>query len=339
MNQPNLEGAATMPYRHLSQYERYVIFFLNMMDMSNAEIGRRLLRSRSTISRELRRNRNLADQYLYDYAHRTMLQRRRQRIPRVTGNAKLMQYVTRRIISGWSPEQIAGRLNVSPPSELRGMSITHTTIYRWIWADVGRAERLKTYLRVAHKPRRKPYGKPSKRGQIPNRVSIDERPEIVNKRTRIGDWEADTVVGSGRSGCVMTCVDRTSRYLVARKLDRATADATSNALYDSMRRMPAARRRTVTVDNGREFARHEKLAKRLGVDVYFAHPYSSWERGTNENTNGLLRQYLPKKSSFEMLTNRELAKYTWQLNNRPRKCLNYKTPAEVFHNRLVALQM
>jgi IS30 family transposase len=239
-----------------------------------------------------------------------------------TGDRALMAYVESQLHRHWSPEQIAGRLRAVPPRGLTGVRISHTTIYRWIWSDLERAAQLKGFLRIACRPRRKPYGKPSKRGQIPGRVSIDDRPAVVELRDRIGDWEGDTVVGKGRSGYVMTNVERASRYTVARKLEAATAEAMERALYAAMRRLPAAKRRTQTFDNGREFARHKSIASRLGVAVYFAHPYSSWERGTNENTNGLLRQYLPKKTDFSTLTDWQLASYVWQLNNRPRKCLN-----------------
>ena len=209
----------------------------------------------------------------------------------------------------------------------------------WIWSCPQRSRRLRPFLRVAWKKRRKPYGKPSKRGQIPNRVGIEERPDIVAERSRLGDWEGDTVVGKGRSGYVVTNVDRASRYTVARKLERPTAEAVTAALHEAMHRLPADRRRTQTFDNGREFAGHEKIARLLKLKVYFAHPYSSWERGTNENTNGLLRQYLPKSMSLSQLTDWQLESTIRELNNRPRKCLNYRTPAEVFWERPVALAM
>jgi len=147
------------------------------------------------------------------------------------------------------------------------------------------------------------------------------------------------MVGKGRSGYVATCVDRASRYLVARKLPDCSAAAVNGALHNRMRRLPADRRQTLTVDNGREFARHKRLSKLLRLSVYFAHPYSAWERGTSENTNGLLRQYLPKTTAFSQLTEWQLESYVRTLNNRPRKCLNYRTPAEVFWRRPVALTM
>ena len=329
-----------MPYKHLNDHERNVICHLNSFGLSKAEIARRLNRSTSTISREIKRNLNAMGQYFYDLAERLTRQRRLAAASRPrTDDAALMAHVEAKIKSEWAPEQIAGRLRSDPPKKLQGKTISHATIYRWIWSDPQRAESLKKYLRVGYKKRRKVYGKPSKRGQIPNRVSIEERPEIVEERSRIGDWEGDTVVGKGRTGYVMTNVDRLSLYLVARKVQRATGQAVADAIYQTMRRMPPDKRKTQTFDNGREFSKHETIARLLEMDVFFAHPYSSWERGTNENTNGLLRQYLPKSRDFGTLTDAELARYVWKLNNRPRKCLNYKTPAEVFHQRSVALRV
>jgi len=313
---------------------------MKLLGANKAQIARCLGRSPCTIGREMRRNAESDGRYFADSAQAFANARRRAhlRCPR-TGYAALMAHVDAKLQVRWSPQQIAGRLKVAPPGHLAGVTISHATIYRWIWACRERACRLRPYLRVAHKKRRKPYGKPSKRGQIPNRVSIDERPEIVEERSRLGDWEGDTIVGKARSGWVLTNVDRASRYTLARKVDHATAEAVSDALHDAMRRLPADRRRTQTFDNGREFAGHEAIAALLGVDVYFAHPYSSWERGANENTNGLLRQYLPKGSDFAQLTNWQLESTIRQLNDRPRKCLNYRTPAEVFWRRSVALTM
>jgi len=329
-----------MSYHHLTEPERSVIFYLQMDHRSQAEIGRAIGRHPGTIGRELRRNKGIVGRYLPDHAQRMAVGRRRkQRRRPCTGDAALMAHVEAKLQARWSPQQIAGRLAVAPPKHLPGRSISHATIYRWVWACGERSQRLRPYLRVAYKKRRKPYGKPSKRGQIPNRVSIDERPEIVDGRSRLGDWEGDTVVGNGRSGYVVTNVDRASRYTVARKVERATSASVAAALHDAMRRLPGDRRQTQTFDNGREFAGHEKIARLLRMDVYFAHPYSSWERGTNENTNGLLRQYLPKSQPFTQLTGWQLESYIRQLNNRPRKCLNYLTPAEVFWRRNVALVM
>ena len=329
-----------MSYEHLTRTERDVIHRMKLERRKNAEIAAVLGRHVSTIGRELRRNAESDGRYSPGSAQAFTNARKRGRIHRPrTGDAALMGHVEGKIRDRWSPEQIAGRLRVRAPKHLAGVTISHATIYRWIWACRERSERLRPYLRVAKKKRRKPYGKPSRRGQIPNRVSIDERPEVVAARQRLGDWEGDTVVGKGRSGYVATCVDRASRYLVARKQRGCSAKETTASLHDAMRRLPRQRRRTLTVDNGREFSFHERIARLLGLDVYFAHPYSSWERGTNENTNGLLRQYLPKTQSFTQLTAWQLESTVRQLNNRPRKCLNYRTPAEVFWQRTIALRM
>ena len=329
-----------MSYVHLTEKERYFIYHMRMFGWSSAKIGRKIGRHRSTVSREIGRNSTSWGFYLDDHAqHKSKMRRRAARRRPCTGNASLMAHVEAKLQACWSPEQIAGRLKTAPPKSLAGKTISHATIYRWIWACPQRSQRLRCHLRVAWKKRRKVYGKPSKRGQIPNRVSIEERPAVVDSRDRLGDWEGDTVVGKGHGGYVLTNVDRASRYLVTRKLERSTSQGVADALYDAMRRLPKSKRLTQTFDNGREFARHETIAKRLSLNVYFAHAYSSWERGTNENTNGLLRQYVPKSRDFATLTNAELASYTWQLNNRPRKCLNYRTPTEVFHQRFVALQV
>jgi IS30 family transposase len=329
-----------MSYTHLTAQERYFIYHMRMAGWSYARIGGTIGRHRGTIRREVQRNTSGGGPYLDDVAQRKACERRRKATDRPrTGEAALMAHVEAKLQARWSPEQIAGRLGVQPPTALAGKTISHATIYRWIWSCPRRAQRLRAFLRVAYRKRRKPYGKPSSRGQIPNRVSIDQRPRVVEDRTRLGDWEGDTIVGKGRGGYVVTDVDRTSRYLVARKLEKATAASVTGALYEAMRRLPADRRRTQTFDNGREFAAHERIARLLSLDVYFAHPYSSWERGTNENTNGLLRQYLPKTSDLTELTDWRLESMIRQLNNRPRKCLNYRTPAEVFWRRSVALRM
>ena len=323
-----------MSYTHLTQKQRYFIYHMRMAGWSAARIGLAIGRHRSTVSRELQRNASCWGHYLDDQAQRQADARRRasRRRP-CTGDEALMAHVEAKLKAKWSPQQIAGRLGVAPPKALAGRSISPTTIYRWIWACPERTKRLREHLRVAWKKRRKPYGKPSHRGQMPNRVSIDDRPAVVAERSRLGDWEGDLIVGKGRSGYVVTNVDRRSRYTVARKGDQATAQAVTAALHDAMHRLPAGLRRTQTFDNGREFAGHEEIARRLGMAVYFAHPYSSWERGTNENTNGLLRQYLPKEMDFSQLTDWQVESILRPLNDRPRKCLNYRTPAEVQWDR------
>jgi IS30 family transposase len=242
-----------------------------------------------------------------------------------------MAYVGRRLTDRWSPEQIAGRLAAHAPADLEGHSISHTTIYRWIWSDPQRVRQFRPFLRIARKPRRKPYGKPSRQGQILGKRSIDERPAAANDRTRLGDWEGDTVVGKGRRGYLLTCVDRASRYLIARKVHACAAEPVARQLQQTIRTLPDEKRRSLTLDNGREFARPIELEQKLDLPIYFAHPYHSWERGTNENTNGLLRQYLPKGTDLSQVTPAQLRSHVHALNCRPRKCLGFQCPAEVFH--------
>jgi IS30 family transposase len=314
--------------------ERNVIYRMQWQDYSNAEIARCLGRHRSTIGRECKRNRSYVGSYNPSTAQALANSRRRVHLRQLkTGHRHLMSYVADRLQAGWSPEQIAGRLSHHAPAALEGLSISHTTIYRWIWSDQQRSDQFRPFLRIARKPRRKPYGKPSRRGQILGKRSIDERPKEANERRRLGDWEGDTVVGKGRKGYLLTCVDRASRYLIARKVKTCAAEPVAERLQQTIRRLPASKRHTLTLDNGREFARPADLERRLSVKIFFAHPYRAWERGTNENTNGLLRQYLPKGSNLSLLSSVQLRSYVFALNHRPRKCLDYQSPFEVFHNK------
>lgn len=323
-----------MSYTHLTMDQRNVIYRMLWQGYSQAEIARCLGCHRSTISRELKRNTTLDGRYDPGNAQTLAHSRRRAHLRRPkTGCRSLMSYVANRLLDCWSPEQIAGRLDAWAPELRREKAISHTTIYRWIWGDPQRAQQFRPFLRIARKPRRKPYGKPSWQGQILGKRSIEDRPQEANERQRLGDWEGDTVVGKGRKGFLLTCVDRASRYLVARKVEACASAPVARQLQRSLRHLPADKRHSLTLDNGREFARPAELERQLAMPVYFAHPYHSWERGTNENTNGLLRQYLPKGTDLAAVTARELAGYTRQLNHRPRKCLGYRTPFEVFHDK------
>ena len=329
-----------MSYPHLTFSERNVIWAFHLQGHGPSDIARVLGRSRSTIYRELKRNRDYDGSYSPATAQAMTHARRRARVVRPkTDKAPLMLYVAERLERRWSPEQICGRLReVDFPDDPR-MHLSPVTIYRWVWSHPDRTRRFRPCLRHASKKRRKPYGKPSRRGQIPDRVSIEERPSIVDERARVGDWEADTVEGARHASYVVTCVERRSRYLLARKMPDKRAATLNAALGRALARVPTHQRHTLTVDNGKEFAGFKRLQARHGIDVYFAHPYSAWERGLNENTNGLLRQYLPKKTDLRSVTARQLAQHVRSLNNRPRKCLAYRTPAEVLRSPPVALTM
>jgi IS30 family transposase len=312
--------------------ERNVIYRMRFQGYSDAEIARCLGRHRSTVGRECQRNADLEGRYYAGTAQTWAQCRRRAHLRRPkTGHRRLMAYVGAHLAERWSPEQIAGRLSARPPADLEGLSLSHTTIYRWIWADPERTRQFRPFLRIARKPRRKPYGKPSRQGQILGKRSMDQRPAEANERTRLGDGEGDTVVGKGRQGFLVTCVDRASRYLIARKVHACATEPVAQQLQQTIRRLPAEKRRSLTLDNGREFARPVELEKNLDLPVYFAHPYHSWERGTNENTNGLLRQYLPKGTDLTQVTPQQLRSHVCELNHRPRKCLDFQSPFEVFH--------
>ncbi len=305
-----------MSYHHLTMDERNVIYRVQFQGYSNAEIARCL-------------GRHWPGQAQTHANHRRRAHLRRPK----TGQRHLMAYVEDRLRHDWSPEQIAGRLQAQAPAGLEGHRISPTTIYRWIWSDPQRAQALRPFLRIARKPRRKPYGKPSRQGQIAGRRSIEERPAEANERTRLGDWEGDTLVGKGRRGFLLTCVDRASRHTIARKVEACATEPVAQRLQHALRRLPAQKRRSLTLDNGREFARPIELEETLGLPIYFAHPYHSWERGTNENTNGLLRQYLPKGADLTQVTPQRLRGHVHALNHRPHKCLGFRTPFEAFHVR------
>lgn len=321
-----------MPYVQLTSEERYVIYHLKLFKLSLREIARRLGRHHSTISRELKRNGPVVPTWVYWYegAHQQALHRRRQpRHYRRRCHAPLVEYVEQSLRAERSPDVIAARLKMEHPDDDR-MRVSIETVYRWVYRDAVTGGTLFNCLCRSHKKRRRQRRYGSGRGLIPGRVSIDVRPELVATRQRFGDWEGDTVEGAKGSGHITTHVERKSRYLVAAKLVNKTATATADAVSNAFRRVPRGLRHTLTLDNGKEFARFREIEKNTGLAVYFADPYSAWQRGTNENTNGLLRRYFPKGSDFRNVTDESLASVVKKLNHRPRKCLGYRTPHEVF---------
>ena len=211
-------------------------------------------------------------------------------------------------------------------------TVSHEAIYQHIYADKRAGGTLHRALRC-QKVRRKRYGGRERRGTIPNQVSIDLRPAVVAERGRFGDWEGDLVIGAGQKQALVTLNERTSRYTLIAHVPKKTAQAVADAMI-SMLTPFAACVHTLTTDNGKEFAQHERIAKQLGADFFFAHPYASWERGANENMNGLIRQFFPKKMAFESITLGDIELAMHRLNHRPRKCLGFKTPHEVFMKQL-----
>lgn len=204
------------------------------------------------------------------------------------------------------------------------------TIYRWVYRDATEGGQLFRCLCRGHKRRRKQHRYGSGRGLIPGRVSIHERPGLVASRLRFGDWEGDTLEGAKGTGHITTHVERKSRYLIAARLDNKTARATADAVSHIFKRIPRHCRHTLTLDNGKEFSRFGKIEKQTGLSIYFADPYCAWQRGTNENTNGLVRRYFPKGSDFSKISEKVLADIVRKINHRPRKCLGYRSPHEVF---------
>lgn len=319
-----------MEYGHLTIEEREVILKMRAQAASMREIGERLGRSKGTISRELSRNVCSAKEYQPHLAQRRYEKRRREsKVPyRLEGDGWLRAYVQRQLQNYWSPEQISGRVRKE-----WGIDISPVTIYSWVYRNRDEGGTFSRYLRQSHRRRRKRRGSPERRGQIPDRRLIDERPRVADERKRIGDWEGDTVEGSKGSGFLVTQVDRKSRYTEAVKVKDKSADTVTRATLRRMKKLPPEKVRTMTFDNGKEFAGFKELERGLEMRSYFAHPYHSWERGTNENTNGLLRQFFPKGMDFRTVHQREVDMALDLLNNRPRKCLSYRTPTEVFWSK------
>jgi IS30 family transposase len=314
-------------YKHLTEEERYQIDDLRREGFNQKQIAKKIKRSPSTLSRELRRNEGERGWRPKQAQHKSVdrLAARGSNNARKISEA-IWQYAEKHLTEDqWSPQQIAGR------AKLEGLeTISHETIYQRILEDKNESGNLYTHLRCKKK-RKKRYGSArSIRGAIPNRVDIDQRPAIVDSRKRTGDWEGDTIIGSHDGGAVIaSMVERKSRFTVLAKSKNKTSKEVTESINQHM--LPIADLvHTITLDNGKEFSFHEMLAAMLDAKIYFAKPYHSWERGLNENTNGLVRQYFQKKIPFDSITNHELQRVVKKLNNRPRKCLGYKTPFEVF---------
>ncbi|MBK8455178.1 MAG: IS30 family transposase [Thiofilum sp.] len=313
-----------MAYTHLTAEERHYIETRHKMKESMATIALTLGRSPSTISRELTRNRGQRG-YRHKQAHAKAQQRHANKPKAVKLTPELAVSMGTLLEQQWSPEQISGRLKAEGKA-----TICHETIYQYVLRDKRANGKLYLNLRRHTKKYRQRYG--SKTGSvqgIPNRVDIEERPEVVNQRERLGDWEADTMIGKGHQGALVTLDERKSKLRLAIPVTNKTAEAVTSSiitLLDSFKDWV----HTLTFDNGKEFAKHEQVAQALGCKTYFAKPYHSWERGQNENANGLLRQYFPKAMGLLDVTIRQVLEAVHKLNNRPRKCLGFKTPYKVF---------
>lgn len=327
-----------MPYQHFSSDERDALQVCIDKELKMDIIARILKKHISSLYREIARN-SQKGFYLSRYAETVSKNRRIYSKPcPKRGNIALMQDIEARIREDHSPEQVAGRLKIEHPDS-PALQVSYETIYQHLYSKIhGGAEDLRSHLRQGRIKRHKRASRKGKRGVIPNRHFIDERPEIVEEKTRIGDWEGDTVEGAKKKGYVGTFVDRTTKYLIAFPLKNKTAPELRRNAFKAFSAIPKEYRKTITVDNGKEFSEHERLAKALDAQIFFAHPYHSWERGLNEHTNGLLRQYLPKNMRLDYLTQKQLAIYVEKINNRPRKSLGFRTPRELFLHVPFALQ-
>ncbi len=323
-------------YVQLGQDERERIYRFHRKGMSITYIGELIGRDKSTISRELRRNMNQKlGEYLPDTAMRKAERRREcgRKRTYLKKDAELREYVLGRLKAGWSPEQISGRMEIET-----GKYLNIESIYQYVYSLEGRRENLRQYLRLSHRIRRKRHGRKNHVGKIPNRVDISLRPSSVEGRGEFGHWEGDSVVYSRQKECLSTQAERKTRYLILLRPEDRSADARTRIINDRFRCLPSFARQSMTFDNGLEFAGHEEMTGTLRMAVYFAKPYSSWQRGTNENTNGLLRWYLPRGTDLDTLPSGTIEWVEEQLNNRPRKCLGFQTPAEAFARELMALK-
>lgn len=314
-----------MKYKQLTLKERYHISTLLKKGWKQKEIAESIGVHPSTICREIRRNKDMITQeYSYDFAHSAASKRQRSKIKYTVFTAKIKTYIKTKLKEDWSPEQIAGRMKMDT-----GLRICHETIYRYIYYNKSRGGRLYTYLRHKNKRYHSRSNSYQRRGIIIDRISIDKRPKIVEKKKRIGDFEIDTVIGRHHIGALVTVVDRKSKFTLIRKVGSKRAEEVTTALLELLLPLKSVTR-TITSDNGKEFAYHKEVSDALDTGFYFAHPYSSWERGLNEHTNGLIRQYLPKKTDFTQVSKEEIITIQDKLNHRPRKVLGYRTPYEVF---------
>lgn len=327
-------------YKHLTPSEREKIFLLHSQKKSISFIATEIHRNKSTISRELRRNR-INDEYSPSKAQDAYCSRRKACHPQhKLSDPDMYRYVQDKFIHhSWSPEQISGRLKLEDAS----MQISANTIYRGIYAGMFDTDDIKAVYgsrgavkKLRHRgKRRHTKGFVETRGKIPISNDIADRPEAAENRSRIGDWEGDTVLGKDGKSCLVTLVDRSSRYLLSSKAAYKKADEVRDTMIGCLKDEPCC---SITPDRGKEFAKHADVSAALDdVKFYFPLPHHPWQRGTNENTNGLLREYFPKGTDFDTISEAYVQSKVAELNMRPRKCLGFKTPYEVYHSETLHL--
>jgi transposase, IS30 family len=324
-------------YRHLSVRQRERLAKMYHEGHSLAEMAKALRRNKSTISRELGRN-GSPKLCLYSPCRAQVRSDERRskasRRPRIN-DERIRSYIRQKLTLGWSPEIIAGRLPLEHPR----LQISHETIYQYLYdRRTKNRKELVELLRRAHRRRKlKGIGRKVRKTKIPNRIPIEARPKAVDSRRYYGHWEGDTMESQKSPPVLNSLTERKSRLLLLTKLERKAAGETKRAIVGRLVVLPSALRKTITLDNGTENTLHEEITMEIGAKCYFARPYASWQRGSNEQTNGMVRWYLPKGTDFRNITEEEIAAVESRINNRPRKCLKFKTPLEVF-TRVVALR-
>ena len=317
-----------MKYKQLNLEKRYQISALIKAGFNQKSIAIELGVHPSTISREFRRNSDAYRGYNAEFAQVQSVKVERKKKKRFSLSKAVEKYIRAKLKQDWSPEQISGRMKLDT-----GIYVVHETIYRYIYTNKLNGGKLYTYLRHRNKKYHHRSNEYKARGTIIERVMIDKRPKIVEKKNRIGDLEIDTVVGKDHKGFLVTVVDRKSKFVIIKNVPTKEASVVTDALIEMIYPIKNITH-TITSDNGKEFAYHKQVSAALDTDFYFANPYHSWERGLNEHTNGLIRQYLPKKSEFLKVSKDEINMIQNRLNHRPRKVLNYKTPYEVFFSEM-----
>jgi IS30 family transposase len=319
-----------MKYKQLTLKERYHISTLLQRGYTQKEIAEHIGVHPSTISREIRRNWDgCTNRYEYTTAHFNTKQRHQCKPKYTVINQRVEKYIRIKLKEGWSPEQIAGRM------QYEGIgSISHETIYQFVYRNKAKGGRLYKHLRHKHRKYHKRGNSYKQRGIILDRVMIEQRPKIVEKKKRIGDLEIDTVIGKDHRGALVTAVDRKSKFTLIKQVPSKHARIVTHALIEMLEPIKPIIK-TITSDNGKEFAYHKEVSEILDTDFYFANPYHSWERGLNEHTNGLIRQYLPKKTDLTQVCKEEVITIQESLNHRPRKVLGFRTPYEVFFEEFV----